>query len=142
MNKHGQASGWKVDLVRAAVEARERAYAPYSRFRVGAAVLAASGRIFTGCNVENVSYGLTVCAERAAVWKAASEGEREIAAVAVVVEGRPAFPCGACLQVIQEFAGKEPPVIIAASTDGTSETRSLSECLPCAFTRFEPEVGA
>ena len=126
-------------LIAAALKAREQAYAPYSRFRVGAAVLTSSGRIFTGCNVENVSYGLTVCAERVAVWNAAAAGERELVAVAVVTDGAPVFPCGACLQVIQEFAGTEPPVIIAANLEGAAVVRSLSECLPCAFTSFKPD---
>jgi len=130
------------ELVRAAAEARQTAYSPYSRFRVGAAVLTSTGRIYAGCNVENVSYGLTVCAERVAVWKAVSEGEREIEAVAVVVEGSPAFPCGACLQVIQQFAAESGTTIIAAATDGRTERRQLSECLPYPFSSFDPEGRA
>lgn len=139
LNKAEQARAHTDELLAAAAAARYQAYAPYSRFRVGAAVLTAGGQIFTGCNVENVSYGLAICAERVAVFKAAADGEREVVAVAVVIEGEPAFPCGACLQVIQEFAGEEPPVIIAANTSGAVETKRLSECLPCAFTRFTSE---
>lgn len=91
-------------LVNAAWEARERAYAPYSNFPVGAAVLAADGRIFAGCNVENLSYGLTQCAERVAVGMAVAAGAREMVAVAVVADTRvPISPCGACRQVLAEF---------------------------------------
>lgn len=139
LNKVEQARQHKETLIRAAIEARESAYAPYSRFRVGAAVLAASGRIYTGCNVENVSYGLTVCAERVAIWNAVSQGEREVVALAVVAGESIAYPCGACLQVVREFAGGESPVIIIAATDGSSDVKSLSECLPYAFTSFESE---
>lgn len=90
-------------LVEAARAARRRAYAPYSRYAVGAAVLTRSGRIYTGCNVENAVYGATVCAERVAIWKAVSEGEREFTALAVVtVNG--GSPCGICRQVMAEFA--------------------------------------
>lgn len=141
MNKLAQAQANKDALTQAALDARERAYAPYSRFRVGAAALMASGLTYTGCNIENVSYGLSVCAERVAIWNAVSEGEREIVALAVVVAGSIAYPCGACLQVIHEFAGEEPPVIIAANLDGVSELKKLSECLPYAFTQFKSEDG-
>ena len=130
------------ELVAAARDVRERAYAPYSGFRVGASVLTTSGRIFTGCNVENVSFGLTVCAERAAITSAVANGDSEIAALAVVTEGPVVFPCGACLQVIQEFSGTESPVIVSATLGGQIETRLLSECLPCAFTSFDTEVRA
>uniref|UniRef100_A0A832MM38 Cytidine deaminase n=1 Tax=Eiseniibacteriota bacterium TaxID=2212470 RepID=A0A832MM38_UNCEI len=88
----------------AAERARRTAYAPYSRFPVGAALLAADGRLFLGCNVENASFGLSICAERNAVWKAVSEGAREFVAVAVTAgPGRGASPCGACRQVLHEF---------------------------------------
>jgi len=92
-------------LLAEADEARRRAHAPYSRFHVGAALLTASGRVFRGCNVENASYGLSICAERNAVWKAVSEGERDFVAVAVTAgPGSIASPCGACRQVLHEFA--------------------------------------
>ena len=92
------------DLIAAATAVREKAFAPYSRFRVGAAVRGASGRIHAGCNVESASFGLTCCAERVAVFKAVSEGETAIEAVAIVTDvSPPAAPCGACRQVLYEF---------------------------------------
>jgi len=101
-------------LISAAQKARMNAYAPYSGFAVGAAVLADDGCIHSGCNVENASYGLTVCAERNAVLKAVSHGAKSINAVAVVADSaEPAAPCGACLQVIAEFASHESPIILA-----------------------------
>jgi len=119
-------------LIQHATEARENAYAPYSEYPVGAAVLTASGRIFNGCNVENASSGLTVCAERTAIQKAVSEGEREITALAVVTQdGAP--PCGACRQVLLEF-GKDATIILADDSGGFQET-SLRELLPRPFTR-------
>jgi cytidine deaminase len=118
------------DLIAKAMEAREKAYAPYSHFTVGAALLAKSGRVYTGCNVENASYGLSICAERAAVFKAISEGERDFEAIAVVTENG-VTPCGACRQVLMEF-GEDIQVIVA---DGAGEYRvfSLQELLPEAF---------
>jgi cytidine deaminase len=92
-------------LMAEAQRARHQAYAPYSRFAVGAALLTSSGRVFHGCNVENASFGLTTCAERSAVFTAVSEGEREFAAIAVTArEGHGAPPCGSCRQVLQEFS--------------------------------------
>ena len=101
-------------LVRAAATAAQHAYAPYSHYRVGAAVRTKGGRIFTGGNVENASYGLTICAERAAVSAAVAAGARKIIEVAVVASG-PAWPspCGACRQVLAEFAGPDTPVHVA-----------------------------
>jgi cytidine deaminase len=119
------------NLIAEAMKAREKAHAPYSRFAVGAALLAKSGRIYTGCNVENASYGLSTCAERVAVFKAVSEGERDFEAIAVVTEkGVP--PCGACRQVLMEF-GEDIQVIVA---NGAGEYRvfALQELLPEAFT--------
>jgi cytidine deaminase len=99
-------------LVQAAWQARERAYAPYSRFAVGAALLATDGRVFTGCNVENLSYGLTQCAERTAICSAVAAGAREFSLLAVVADTSvPISPCGACRQVMAEFG--VPRVILA-----------------------------
>ena len=118
------------DLVAKAMEAREKAHAPYSHFAVGAALLAKSGRVYTGCNVENASYGLSICAERTAVFKAVSEGERDFEAIAVVTE-KGVTPCGACRQVLLEF-GDDIQVIVA---NGAGEYRifGLQELLPEAF---------
>lgn len=122
-------------LIDEAINARKNAYAPYSKFFVGASVLATSGKIYTGSNVENVSYGLSVCAERNAIFSAVNSGERTVRAVAVVAEEeRIARPCGACLQVINEFSPKESPVqIIAASADGKYDVMTITEYLPHAF---------
>ena len=119
------------NLIAKAMEAREKAHAPYSRFAVGAALLSKSGCIYTGCNVENASYGLSICAERTAVFKAVSEGERDFEAIAVVTE-KGVTPCGACRQVLMEF-GEDIQVIVA---NGAGEYRvfTLQELLPEAFT--------
>jgi len=120
------------DLVEAATRARERAYAPYSNFRVGAAVRAADGRVFAGCNVENASYGLSVCAERVAIFSAIAQGAREIHALAVCTDARvPATPCGACRQVIAEFAQDAP--IALAGAGGALVLTSIAELLPRPF---------
>lgn len=118
-------------LIRHAREVRERAYAPYSVFRVGAALLGDSGRIYTGCNVENVSYGLTICAERVAVFKGISEGEREFGALAVVTETG-ATPCGACRQVLAEF-GPHLTVVVARPEGDWLEVFPLQDLLPHSF---------
>lgn len=116
-------------LLEVAWEARERAHAPYSRFHVGAALLAADGRIFPGCNVENLSYGLTNCAERVAIGSAIAAGAREFLAIAVVADTRvPISPCGACRQVLVEFG--VPRVMLANRTD--REEFSMEELLPRA----------
>ena len=121
-------------LARAAAAVRARAYAPYSRFRVGAAVLA-EGRIHAGCNVENASYGLTVCAERAAVAGAVAAGARRIEAV-VVQSGTvpPTPPCGMCLQTLAEFGGPGLPVLLVGAR-GSREETTLGALLPRAFTK-------
>lgn len=117
-------------LIVAARKARQKAYAPYSNFAVGAALRTRSGRVFTGCNIENASYGLTICAERVAVAKAISEGERDFEAIAVVSPGG-ATPCGACRQVLAEF---NPDLrIIVADPEGNIRRFRLSELLPEAF---------
>lgn len=91
-------------LISCAKEGMKQAYAPYSKFRVGAALLTGSGTVYLGCNIENASYGATICAERTAIIKAVSEGERELDTIAIVCsEGRQAYPCGICLQVMSEF---------------------------------------
>jgi cytidine deaminase len=119
-------------LITAAKQARENAHAPYSNFRVGAAVRASSGRIFGGCNVENATYGLTVCAERVALFKALSEGERNFDAIAVVADAvRLTPPCGACRQLIWEFCGDVP--VILANLQGQTETLPLRELFPKPF---------
>ncbi len=117
-------------LIDAALEAREQAYAPYSESKVGAAILTGSGRVVTGCNVENVSFGLSNCAERTAVFKAVSEGEREILAVAVAIENA-GSPCGACRQVLVEFGGDVP--VFMAATAGNMRATTLHSLLPDHF---------
>ncbi len=116
-------------LVDAAIQARRNAYAPYSKFAVGAALLTKSGEIFSGCNVENVSLGLTICAERAAVAAAVAHGQREFVAVAIVTESKePAAPCGACRQVLAEF---NPAMkVISSTVGGREETSTLADLLP------------
>jgi len=117
-------------LIAAARQARQNAYAPYSGFAVGAALRTRSGRVFTGSNVENASYGLTICAEQVAVTKAVSEGERDLEAIAVVSKGAVA-PCGACRQVLAEF---NPDLrVILADVEGNCREFRLSELLPEAF---------
>jgi cytidine deaminase len=119
-------------LMAEAVKARKRAYAPYSRFAVGAALLAKDGRVFLGCNVENASYGLTICAERNAVWKAVSEGVTEFAAIAVTArDGLGAPPCGSCRQVLHEFAPNA--LVYWRDARGRILKRKLTELLPEAF---------
>jgi cytidine deaminase len=126
----------RVDIERwiaAARMARERAYAPYSKFQVGAALIATDGRIFTGCNVENISFGLTMCAERVALGNALAEGVREFAAIAIVADtARPVSPCGACRQVLAEF--NSDLAIHLGTLDGSRESFRLTELLPRAAT--------
>lgn len=119
------------ELVTLGREARDRAYAPYSEFAVGAALRTKSGKVYSGSNVENASYGLTICAERVAIFKAVSAGEREFEALAVVSEtGAP--PCGACRQVLAEF-GRDTKVIIADLGD-SREVHTVGDLLPIEFT--------
>ena len=119
-------------LVAAALAAREHAFAPFSKFKVGAAVLDADGRIHTGCNVENATYGLTVCAERVAIFKAISEGVRRFQRVAVTADtDQLTPPCGACRQILWEFCGDVE--IVMANTRGKVETVRLKELFPRAF---------
>jgi len=119
-------------MIAAAKQARENAHAPFSNFRVGAALRAKSGRIFTGCNVENASYGLTCCAERVAIFKAVSEGERGFEAIAVVTDTDTLTPpCGACRQIIWEFCGDVP--VILANLKGKVEIETAGKLLPRPF---------
>lgn len=119
-------------LVAAARSARENAFAPFSKFKVGAAIEDDAGRIFTGCNVENATYGLTVCAERVAIFKAISEGTRRFVRVAVVADTETLTPpCGACRQILWEFCGDVE--IVLANLSGRSETMRLGTLFPRAF---------
>ena len=120
------------ELIDAAREVRDRAHAPYSNFQVGAAVETEDGTIYTGCNVESASYGLTVCAERVAIWKGVSEGAKKFGRIAVVVDTEELTPpCGACRQVIWEFCGDAP--VMLSNLNGKTETIRMSELLPRAF---------
>jgi cytidine deaminase len=120
------------ELISAAASARERAHAPYSRFKVGAALLTEHGEIFTGCNVENASYGLSVCAERHAIGAAVAAGAKRFRAMAVVTDtSPPATPCGACRQVLAEFGDF---TIILANTGEERRVTSIVDLLPEAFT--------
>lgn len=121
------------DLIRLAREARNAAYAPYSNFAVGAALLGSDGRVFTGCNVENLSYGLTICAERVAIGSAVAAGQKRFRCLAVVADtSEPISPCGACRQVLAEFA---PDLrILLAARDGHVAEFSLLDLLPRAST--------
>lgn len=120
-----------IELIGYAKEGMKQAYAPYSGFQVGAALLAKSGRVYLGCNIENASFGATVCAERTAIFKAVSEGEREFDTIAIVCsEGRKAYPCGICLQVMSEFFPNGR--ILLEDTDGLQEYH-LQDLLPSAF---------
>jgi len=125
-----------LELIEAAKKVRELAYAPYSNFRVGAAVRTKGGKIFTGCNIESASYGLTVCAERIAIWKAVSEGEKEFEQIAVVADTRELTPpCGVCRQILWEFCGDMP--VTFANLKGDVETVQMKDLLPRAFdTKF------
>ena len=125
-----------LELIEAAKQAREQAFAPYSNFRVGAAVRTKNGKIFTGCNIESAAYSGTVCAERVAVWKAVSEGEKEYESVAVVADTPELTPpCGVCRQILWEFCGDVP--VTLANLNGDVETMQMKDLLPRAFdTKF------
>lgn len=124
-------------LIGLAKEARQKAYAPYSQFKVGAALLTVSGQVFTGCNVENSSYGLTICAERTALFKAISEGyapsEQPFLAMAIVAEGKdPVTPCGACRQVLIECCAPTTRLYLA-NLEGRWVEKTVGELLPYPF---------
>ena len=124
------------ELIEAAKDAREHSHAPFSNFRVGAALETEDGDIISGCNVESASYGLTVCAERVAVWKAISEGKHNVTSIAVVTDTDELTPpCGVCRQIIWEFGGNIP--VTLANLHGKRETIEMKELLPRAFdTKF------
>jgi len=122
----------KDPLLEAALRARDRAYAPYSKFHVGAALEDAEGRIHTGCNVENASYGLTVCAERIAAFKAVSEGARKFRRIAIAADTSPLTPpCGACRQVLWELCGDIEAILV--NLRGETESVQLRDLLPRPF---------
>ena len=127
------------DLIRAARRVRTHAHAPYSRYQVGAAVRGAGGKIYVGTNVENASYGLALCAERAAVAAAVADGEKRLVAAAVVTAtSPPAAPCGMCRQVLAEFAGDELPIALVNDKGERTDT-TLGAVLPHAFRRDDLE---
>ena len=126
------------DLIQTALDARKNAYAPYSHYQVGAALLSSDGTIYSGCNIENASYGATNCAERTAFFSAVSEGKRDFLAIAITggLEGEEisdyAVPCGICRQIMQEFCGDDFQVIVAKSTEDFRQY-PFSEILPFGF---------
>ena len=121
-----------LDVVQAALNARERSVAPFSEFMVGAAVRTESGKIFTGCNIESASYGLTVCAERVAIWKAVSEGERNFTHLVIAADTKSLTPpCGTCRQIIWEFAKNAKLILV--NRNGDQDEMPISELLPLAF---------
>ncbi|KAJ53866.1 cytidine deaminase [Clostridium tetanomorphum] len=123
------------ELIRKALDGRKKAYVPYSKFKVGAAVLTSEDKIYTGCNIENASYGATNCAERTAIFKAISEGEKDIKAIAIVgSEEELTYPCGICRQVISEFAMDDIKIIIGKN-ENEYVVKTLGEILPGAFTK-------
>lgn len=122
------------ELLEKANEAMEKAYVPYSNFKVGAAILMKSGKIYTGCNIENASYGATNCAERTAIFKAVSEGESEISAIAIVGSNKDfTYPCGICRQVISEFMSEGD--FIFENAEGEVKVIPFNEIFPYTFTK-------
>ncbi|HSI06330.1 MAG: cytidine deaminase [Myxococcota bacterium] len=122
------------EALKVARSARQRAYAPYSKFRVGAAVILKSGRVVAGCNVENATYGATVCAERTALWTAvATHGERDVEAIVIVAEGDgPVVPCALCLQIMAEFCAPSMPIVLA-DMNAVQERTTFGALLPRPF---------
>lgn len=126
-----------IKVIDLAIEASQRAYVPYSHFPVGAALVAKDGRVFTGCNVENASFGLTNCGERTAIFKAVSEGVREFSELVVYGQtNKPISPCGACRQVMAEFFKSDLKVTLVAKDKSTVEM-TVGELLPYSFTDLE-----
>ncbi|MGH4139330.1 cytidine deaminase [Clostridium sp.] len=122
-------------LAKSAIDARKNAYVPYSKFKVGAAVVTEDGSIYTGCNIENASYGATNCAERTAIFKAVSEGHRKIKAIAIVGDMTTnTYPCGICRQVIAEFASQDIQIILVKNEESYI-IKTMEEILPGAFTK-------
>jgi cytidine deaminase len=119
-------------LIDAALAARENAYAPYSRFQVGAAVMTKSGKLFTGCNVENAAYGLTLCAERVAISSAVADGERQFVGLAIAAPGG-AAPCGACRQFAAEFGAVLPVLMVDAERPTLVQESSIDVLIPHRF---------
>lgn len=120
------------ELIVKAKEALKYSYSPYSHFAVGAALLSGDGRVFTGCNIENASFGATNCAERTAIFKAVSEGVKDFKAIAIVcLKDQPAYPCGICRQVMSEFFNPETKILVEA--DGAVKTYTMSDILPDSF---------
>ncbi len=135
MEREDEMKEWSREgLIAQAMQARERAYAPYSNYKVGAALLGKSGQTYTGCNVENAVYPLTICAERTAVVKAVSEGEREFVALAVVTENG-GSPCGSCRQVMREFGADI--LVLIADTTGAYREMTIAELLPDSFSAID-----
>lgn len=130
MERDGEGTISDEMLLSLAIAARERSYSPYSGYAVGAALLSADGRVFQGCNVENASFGLTNCAERTAMFKAISEGASEFVAIAIAAEKSAPWPCGACRQVLNEFA---PGIRVLVTWDGHVDEAPLSQLLPHGF---------
>ena len=127
----------KAKVLEAALLAADNAYVPYSKFRVGAALLTKDGRVFQGCNIENASFGLTNCAERTAIFKAVSEGHRDFTCLAVYGDTKdPISPCGACRQVMVEFFKSDSKVILIAEDKSTVEM-TVGELLPYSFTDLQ-----
>lgn len=126
-------------LLERAREARTGAYAPYSRFRVGAALLCRDGSVYTGANIENASYSVTCCAERVALYKAVSAGETDFTAIAVTSDASaPTYPCGVCRQALAEFSPRMD--VIAADSELNFQTTTLDALLPCAFSGKDMET--
>ena len=132
-NPKGSAIMTDKELIEISIKAQENAYVPYSKFKVGAALLCADGTVYTGCNIENATYGATNCAERTAIFKAVSEGRRDFTAVAITSSGGGlTYPCGICRQVMAEFSPSMR--IILCDRNGSIVTHTLSELLPHSFT--------
>lgn len=130
------------ELIQLAEKARLRAYAPYSRFKVGAALLGKSGTVYLGCNIENAAYSPTNCAERTAIFKAISEGESSFTALAVIADTEDIItPCGVCRQVLVEFFDDQVDIYLA-NINGKVETTTISQLLPGAFKGEDHELGS